>query len=99
MSELVVVTGCALHDAHNAFRWSMLQQFSDRNLQRNCYVAIEALRKSIDALWGQLDTWVAQRLTFRDPQDEDWVEEQEVLWETLGVDPETCHSLAKVLQY
>ena len=77
----------------------MLQQFSDRNLQRNCCVAIESLRKSIDVLWGHLDTWVVQRLEFRDLQDKDWVQEQEVLWETLGVEAETCHVLANGLQY
>ena len=41
---------CAAHDTHNSFRWAMHGEFNDRQLLRDCYVAIEALQKSMDML-------------------------------------------------
>ena len=99
LGEWVIVTPCAGHDAHNAFRWSLQLQFGDRMWLRDCYVAIESLRKSFDQLEGHRAAWVADRLVTREPMDEDWVEEQLILWEVLGLDPETANTLAMDLQY
>ena len=79
-----MVTPCAIRDCHNGFRWSMHVQFEDRQLQRDCYVAIESLRKSWDLINSHMADWVAGKLTFRDPQSEAWQAERLVLWETLG---------------
>eukprot|EP00974_Lingulodinium_polyedra_P103391 10011132-Lingulodinium_polyedra.AAC.1 len=43
-TEYVVVTPCADHDARNAFRWTLHNQVKDKEVARDCYIAIEALR-------------------------------------------------------
>ena len=45
--EIIVVTPCAAHDVHNAFRWSMQAEFRDKELLRDCYIAIESLRNPL----------------------------------------------------
>ena len=44
LSDFVVVTPCALHDCHNAFRWSFLADVTDKDMVRYIYVAIESLK-------------------------------------------------------
>ena len=48
LTEFVVITPCAMHDAHNAFRWGFLSEVRNRELMRDVYVAIESIRNSMD---------------------------------------------------
>ena len=50
LTEFVVVTACALHDAQNAFKWALWKQFVEKELTRDIYIGIESLRKSADLL-------------------------------------------------
>ena len=66
LSELVVVTPCAAHDAQNAFRWGMGEMAKDKNLLRDVYVGIESLRNSLDLINRHVAEWVARRLSYRE---------------------------------
>ena len=96
--EMVVVTPCALHDSHNAFRWAFLQQVKDRSLMRDLYISVESLRNSADLLSSHMASWILSVLTFVDAQDEIWVQEYRVLWESLDVEPSLIELLAAELQ-
>eukprot|EP00974_Lingulodinium_polyedra_P041564 3991624-Lingulodinium_polyedra.AAC.1 len=61
----------------------------DRALLRDVYISIESLRKSFDLLKNYMPLWIEAKITFRPPMGDAWVEEQCMLWDTLGLDPET----------
>ena len=96
--EFIVVTPCALHDSHNAFRWAFLEEVKDRSLMRDMYVAVESLRNSADLLSSRMASWVISCLSFVDARDEAWVQEHRELWEALDVDPALVELLAAELQ-
>ena len=64
LTEFVVVTACACHDAQNAFKWSMQDLMVDTALLRDIYVGIESLRNSFDIPTAHIGEWVALRLSF-----------------------------------
>ena len=58
--------GCFAHDAHNAFKWSVIAYISDRDTMKAAWVCMESLRESYDLLVLQLPTWLGLVLTFED---------------------------------
>ena len=62
LSEFVCVTACALHDAHNALKWSMAGPFSDKDLVRDSFIAFESLRRSTDILSDNIHQWIGRHL-------------------------------------
>ena len=64
-------TQCALHDSHNAFKWSYLSTMADRPMMRDIYIGIESLRNSHDLIEKHLSGWIAQRLTRGPHEDEE----------------------------
>ena len=44
LTEFLVFTPCAAHDAHNALKWAILSTDDDGVLLRDAYIAIESLR-------------------------------------------------------
>ena len=96
--EIRVVTPCALHDSHNAFRWAFLEEVKDRSLMRDLYVSVESLRNSADLLSSHMVSWITSVLTFADERDEAWVQEHRELWEALDVEPSLVELLAAELQ-
>ena len=62
LTEFVCITACALHDAHNALKWSMHDQFKDKQLVRDIYIAFESLRRSADLISSNIFLWVRERL-------------------------------------
>ena len=67
LTEFVVCTPCALHDCAKAMEWSMLNEFKDRELLRDCYVACESLRNAMGLVKKHLCQWIALRLDFVEP--------------------------------
>ena len=98
VTEFVIVTPCALHDAQNAFKWGFMSECADRQMMRDIYVAIESLRKSADLLSKHLAMWVSKRLRMVPPRGLAWVESQRVLYNALSVDWETVELLAETLE-
>ena len=50
LTEWIVSSLCALHDAHNALKWSMHHFFSDKELMTDLHNVIESLRKLVWAI-------------------------------------------------
>ena len=98
MTELVVVTPCALHDCQNAFKWGLHNDFSNRDQVRDVYIAIESLRRSADLVSSHLYTWLHSCLQSTPCRGEAWVDQRRALWQTLGVDAETVELLSSELQ-
>ena len=96
--ELVVVTPCALHDSQNAFRWGLLSQCQDRQLMRDVYISVEALRNSADLLHSRIGSWIALTVDFREARGMDWVCRQRELWTALGVDADFVELLSAELE-
>ena len=92
------MTPCALHDSQNAFRWGQLQDFNDKFLMRDLYVAVQSLRNSADLVSSSVCGWVVSRLRFAPGRDEAWLSEKRQLWEALGVDVETASVMVEDLQ-
>ena len=98
LTEFVLVTACALHDAHNAFRWALFWRFRDTDLIRDCYVGIEALRRSMGLISSHVAEWVVLHLRFDPPCSQQRCDERKALWDALDVDLETSDLLAHTLQ-
>ena len=62
--EWAVATPCALHDTHNAFKWSLHLSFQDRTLMKYLYIALQSLRNSYDQVHRFLGPRVVRRLAF-----------------------------------
>ena len=99
LTEFVVVTPCAMHDAHNAFRWGFLEEVKNRELMRDVYVSVESIRNSMDLVQKHIGAWVAERVTQSGIRlSEEWVEGRRVLLHALDVDMEAQEILSDVLQ-
>jgi len=98
LTEFVVVTPCALHDAQNAFRWALMGTCSDAELLRDVYVAIESLRNSADVISSHVAGWVTKSLRLHPDRGDTWVDQRRALWNALGIDMETAETLASDLQ-
>ena len=70
----------------------------DKELIRDCYIAIESLRRSADLLQGHLFEWIGKVLRATDDRGEEWVSHRRQLWLGLSIDPETADLLAADLQ-
>ena len=96
--DFLVATPCSLHDSQNAFRWGQLQEFQDRNLMRDFFVAVESLRSSSDLISTRVSDWVCKMLSPCPPRREAWINERRQLLEALGVEVETASVLVDDLQ-
>ena len=93
--EWVVCLPCALHDAHNSYKWAMMHRVDGaEDLNKNCYICIESLRNSWNLISGRLDEWVCSRLEFVDIESPWTTHEAYELWSALGVEVEACEVLA-----
>jgi hypothetical protein len=78
--ELVVFTGCALHDAQIAFKRPLLEWMGDADCVRNVHVAVESIRNSMDLIIRHLGLWITRSLRFGPPLTDDrqtWEKEDE----------------------
>ena len=96
--DFLVATPCSLHDSQNAFRWGQLNDFQDRGLMRDMYVAVESLRNSSDLISSRVTDWVCKMLSPCPSRSEAWINERRQLLEALGVEVETASVLVDDLQ-
>ena len=99
LTEMVLVTPCALHDCQNGFKWALLAECTDADLLRDLYISVESLRNSHDLISAHVGHWLWERLKRRPDQGPEWVQLQCSLWEALGVDLEVAGILASDLQF
>lgn len=98
LTEFVLVTPCAAHDAQSAFRWSMHKWLQDKELVREAYVSIEALRNSMDLIMNHLSEWIALRISFVPGLPMQSMEQRRALWQALDVEMQTAEILSDTLQ-
>jgi hypothetical protein len=98
LTEFILVTPCAAHDAQSAFRWGMRDSLTDKDLLRDVYVSIESLRNSMDLLVRHIGEWSSLRLSFAEPHSFQESEQWRVLWQALDVELETVELLSDTLQ-
>ena len=96
--ECIFVGPCAAHIAQTAFEWGLWSEFHDKDLLRNAYITIEALRNSFDLLVRHLGIWLSTVLSFVPALDSDAVNDLHELWVTLGLDPDLALHFAETLQ-
>ena len=98
LTQFVVCTPCALHDVNKAQQWAMLAEFSDKDLLRDCFVVVAALRNSIDLITTHIGMWISSRLQFVEPLCSDEIQDFVIMWVALGLDGELADLLAGTLQ-
>ena len=98
LTEFVLATACSAHDAQSAFRWGMRKYLLHKELLRDSYVSVEALRNSMDILIRYLGEWIALRLSFASPMTFEETERWRNLWQVLDVELETVEVLSEHLQ-
>ena len=96
LSEFIVVTPCAAHDAQSALRWAMQPESQDSALVRDIYVTLESLRNSIDLIHLHMGDWIASRLEFVPPMSEEAVERRRLVWQALDLEHEVVETLAEM---
>jgi hypothetical protein len=98
MTELVVSTACALHDAQNAYRWAVVYRFDDKDILKDAYITCEALRHSTDIFMRRLGEWLVVDLKTHPDLSSEEREHMYEIWTALGIDAEMATKLAYVLQ-
>ena len=97
LTEMVIVTPCAAHDVQSSFRWGMGQYLQDRQLLRDVFIGIEALRHSMDLVQRFLVEWVTEKLQFVSPRPAS-IEPRRLLFASLDIDDETADVMSDQLQ-
>ena len=64
LSEWTIVQGCALHDMHNALKWSMYTTFSTPELIKDTWIVFQSVRNSFEDLQGHICLWLLQHVSF-----------------------------------
>ena len=93
-----IATPCALHDAHNSLKWSLLQYFNDNTLTTDVHIGIDALRNSTDLIHGHLGAWLLQVVTFVPHMALPSEDQLHALWLALGVAVDTLDFLSSTLR-
>lgn len=79
-----VHSGCSCHDAHNAYKWSVLRDNSDPERLKSAFIIVESMRNAYSQLLANLGSWLATVLTFADYEHDEF----RSMWVLLGVEPQ-----------
>jgi hypothetical protein len=95
LQEITIFTACALHDAQNSFRWAMTYRYEDKDVLKDCYIALEGLRHMTDTFANKLAEFVCAHVNHHEGLNEVEKLQYYDLYLALGVDT----ALAKLLAY
>ena len=90
--------GCAAHDCHNALKWSVFFRYDEKEILRDAFTAVAALRQSMDVLTRFVGEWVSARISFKVSIGFDEQETRRELWNALNVEPDVAQVLSETLQ-
>ena len=91
LQDWVLSSGCALHDAHNGFKWAMNPCASDMSKTlKNLFLVIQSLRSSYDGLVALLPSFLAKVVSFRPNHADPDVVYQ--VWCAFGVESDVAES-------
>eukprot|EP00971_Amphidinium_carterae_P331954 6465810-Amphidinium_carterae.1 len=83
--ELHTHVGCAIHDSHNALKWSSFALFSDSLVQQNAYLGLVACKNAFMRVTGGIGDWLLNVVRAVPEHDLPGRAEVVELWEFLGV--------------
>ena len=66
LTDLVISTPCANHDAQNAFKWALSVHLAPADAVNDLHICIEALRNSYDLIHSHLHTFLEHKVSFTD---------------------------------
>ena len=98
LTQFVVTTPCACHDVSKANQWALFFEYSNKELLRDVFVAVESVRHSMDLVRSHMEQWIAQSLVFTEPLAADEIEHLRITWVALGVECKFVELLAETLQ-
>ena len=96
--EWILTPACAIHDAHNALKWSMHSFFTEPGLLENLYVSIQAVRQTVTQVFSWVNDWLPHVVEFVSDDSLPDSDNLRTLWSTLSVDPELIHPLCDELR-
>ena len=92
--EIVVVTGCAMHDASKALEWSMHPHIADDEMLKSLHVVVESARNAYDLLVSTMPSFLVQKLhRVHEPYDR---EEVAAWWRSMGAGADWVDTLVDV---
>ena len=98
LTQIVICTPCACHDTQKAQEWGMFSGFRDRDMLRDIFVACASVRNGWNLVSTHVASWVASRLRYTEPLDQEHVSRLELFWSTMGVLPEVATTMTDILQ-
>jgi len=96
--EWTCFNACALHDAQNAFRWSLKPLFDDVDLLKAVYLGVASVRNSSDLVAAFLGEWVCKSLENAGPFSPAEKQLWSTVWATLGLKDDVALLLVDTLQ-
>ena len=91
--EWIIVGGCAAHDAHKAFLWSMYNEFHDKLLLSDIYIVSMSIRRSMDIVHDHLPVWLARNIDYGPRLSDMELSRMYAFWVALDVEPDLVHIL------
>ena len=91
-----VSSGCALHDCHNALKWSMASHFMDPEHIKDLYCVVGSMMKAFTFVHDHLYEWMVQHVEF---VADDELADQELLremWLALKVNEDLVPALVRM---
>lgn len=83
LTDWVVGTGCALHDAHNSLKWAVSKWYTRQSL-KDYHVVTASLRDSFAWVVGELPGFLSSTVEFVEM--EDAASDVAAFWSCLGID-------------
>ena len=99
LTEFVFFIGCVLHDCQKAIEWSWKDLFEDETFVTDVWVGLESIISSRDLITRHIGRWAAQNISYHQPWSLSIQDHWKMVWDCLGVPPETAELLAEVLQF
>ena len=93
-----VASACALHDAHNALKWSMYNHFQDKLMLSDVYIAIASCINAYNLVHKHLAPWLLEHLDYAPDDSLPCQRDLEQLLTALRLDPELVDVLASDLR-
>jgi hypothetical protein len=84
-----VASGCCDHDIHNALKWSVHAEISDKAFMKEVWKVVACIRSAFHLLVDHAANWVASCIMWQE-----WgLQQQEALWAMLNLPPDLREEL------
>lgn len=84
LCEFILITACAAHDMHNAFKWSS-PLVADKDLMKDMFIGCHACRNSFDVFSTYLAEWISGAVCYTEPLPDKERHQWQAVFVALGV--------------